>query len=116
MNELIDLQPKSVEKMINDNIVMIDVRREDEWQRTGLVKNAYKLTFFDEYGNHDLENWMQEFKKLVPKYNQTFVLICAHGNRTRSIGNFLLEQGYSNTSHLFGGMALWQQELKEVVK
>ena len=116
MNELVDLQPKSVEKMIDDNIIMIDVRREDEWERTGLIKNSHKLTFFDNYGNHDIEKWMKEFKKLVPKYNQTFVLICAHGNRTRSIGNFLIEQGYTNTAHLFGGMALWQQELKEVVK
>ena len=31
MNKLVDLQPRIVEKMIEDNIVMIDVRREDEW-------------------------------------------------------------------------------------
>lgn len=116
MEELVDLQPRIVEKMIDDNIIMIDVRREDEWNRTGLIKNAHKLTFFDEYGNYDLEKWMSEFQKLVSTKEQSFVLICAHANRTRTIGNFLLQEGYKHTSHLFGGMALWQQELRETIK
>jgi rhodanese-related sulfurtransferase len=116
MEEVVDLQPRIVEKMIEDNIVMIDVRRQDEWDRTGIIKNSYKLTFFDEYGNHNLEKWMSEFEKLVSSKEQTFVLICAHANRTRTIGNFLIAQGYKNTAHLFGGMALWAQELKETIK
>ena len=49
MNKLVDLQPRIVEKMINDNIVMIDVRRPDEWVRTGVIKNAHLITFFDEF-------------------------------------------------------------------
>lgn len=117
MDELVDLQPKTVEKMINDSsVVMIDVRREDEWLRTGLIKNAHKMTFFDMYGNHNVEKWMEDFKKIVPNKNTTIVLICAHANRTRTIGNFLIDQGYKNTAHLFGGMALWQQELRETIK
>lgn len=116
MNTLIGLPPKDVEKLIDKNIIMIDVRREDEWSRTGLIKNAHKMTFFDEYGNYDLENWMKQFEKLVNSKDQTFVLICAHANRTRTIGNFLIEQGYKHTSHLFGGMALWAQELRETIK
>lgn len=115
MDELVDLQPRIVEKMIEDNIVMIDVRRPDEWHRTGFVKNSYLMTFFDEYGGHDVKNWMKEFEKIVKSKDQTFVLICAHANRTRTIGNFLIEQGYKNTAHLFGGMALWQQELRETI-
>lgn len=70
MNNLVDLQPKIVEKMIDDNIVMIDVRRPDEWDRTGVIKNAHLMTFFDEYGNHNIEKWMQEFEKLVTSKNK----------------------------------------------
>ena len=115
MDNLVDLQPKIVEKMIEDNIVMIDVRREDEFKRTGVIKNAHLLTFFDDFGNYDIDKWMSEFEKLVTSKEQTFVLICAHANRTRNIGNFLIEQGYKNTAHLYGGMALWIQELKETI-
>ena len=86
MDKLVDLQPKIVEKMIDDNIVMIDIRREDEFKRTGVIRNAHLMTFFDEYGNHDVENWMKEFEKIVTSKEQTFILICAHANRTRTIG------------------------------
>lgn len=116
MDKLVDLQPKIVEKMINDNIVMIDVRREEEWRRTGIIKNSHLLTFFDDFGNYDIEKWMNEFEKLVTDKNQTFVLICARANRTRSIGDFLIGQGYKNTAHLFGGMVLWNQELRETIE
>lgn len=116
MNILGEIKPSIVEKMIDDNIVMIDVRREDEWIRTGLIKNAYKMTFFDEYGNHDVKGWMQEFEKIVKSKDETFILICAHANRTRSIGNFLIDQGYKNTAHLTGGMAAWLMECRETIK
>lgn len=115
-NELKTLSPDLVEKMIDTNIVIIDVRREDEWQYTGIIKNAHLLTFFDTFGNYDIEKWMKEFKTLVSSKEQTFVLICAHANRTKMIGNFLIEQGYKNTSHLMGGMAQWILEQKKTIK
>ena len=115
MNILAELQPKIVEKMIDDNIIMIDVRRPDEWERTGIIKNSHLMTFFDEYGNHNISKWIRDFEKLVTSKEQTFVLICAHANRTRTIGNYLIDQGYKNTAHLYGGMALWMQELREVI-
>lgn len=116
MNKLIELQANEVEELNNENIVLIDLRRKDEWEITGVIKNALKLTFFDEYGNYDLEKWMNEFEKHVTSHEQKFVLLCAHGNRTTTIGNFLIEQGYVNTSHLKGGMATWLQERKETIK
>lgn len=116
MNRLIDLPTKSIEFMKKDNVVMIDIRRADEWETTGIIENAHKLTFFDEYGNHDILTWMKEFKKLVTSKEQTFVLICAHGNRTRVVGEFLIQQyQYKNVSHLADGMALWIKEGREVV-
>lgn len=116
MSNLADLKPSIVEKMIEDNIVMIDVRREDEFKRTGIIKNSHLLTFFDEYGNYDLEKWMNEFEKLVTSKDQTFILICAHANRTRNIGEYLANQGYKHVSHLMGGIALWQQELRQTIE
>lgn len=116
MVELIDMPPKEVEELISENIVMIDVRREEEWAYTGVLKNAYKMTFFDMFGNADVPTWMKEFEKLVTSKDQQFVLICAHANRTRTIGNFLIQNhGYTNVAHLAGGMALWTDENREVV-
>lgn len=116
MGQLVDLKPSIVEKMINDNIVMIDIRRVDEWEMTGVIKNAHLLTFIDQYGTYDIDKWMSEFKKLVTSKEQTFVLICAHANRTRYLGNYLVLQGYKHAAHLSGGMALWLDEQREVIE
>ncbi len=115
MNELIDLPPKSVEYMVKDGIVMIDVRRPEEWKATGIIKNSHKMTFFDMYGNYDVITWMKDFEKIVTSKDQQFILICAHANRTRTIGNFLIQNhGYTNVTHLEGGMALWLEEGRNV--
>ncbi len=116
MIELKDLPPKEVEALIDEKIVMIDVRRPEEWEHTGVIKNAYKMTFFDMFGNVDVLAWMQEFEKLVTSKDQLFVLICAHANRTRTIGNYLIQNhGYTNVAHLAGGMALWTDDNREVI-
>ncbi len=116
MSKLIEISPNEVEKLIEKDVVMIDVRREDEWKYTGLIKNAYKMTFFDMFGNVDIQGWMKEFEKIVTSKEQQFVLICAHANRTRTIGKYLIANyGYTNVGHLTGGMALWLEESKETV-
>ena len=115
MNTLINLLPSEVEKLIDKNIVMIDVRRDDEWAYTGVIKNAYKMTFFDMFGNVDLVTWIKEFEKIVKTKDQQFILICAHANRTRTIGEYLIQNlGYTNVCHLEGGMTLWCDENREV--
>lgn len=115
MPELIDLEPQELKKSFIDNIVMIDVRRKTEWEYSGFIKSSHLLTFFDEEGKHDVITWLKEFHKLVTSKEQPFVLICAHANRTRTIGNYLIENlGYKHVYHLKGGIALWEDLNEEV--
>ncbi len=115
MSELIDIYPEELLIKQKENVVMFDIRRPDEWETTGVIKGAIPLTFFDMFGNHDVVNWMHDFQKYVTSKNQEFILICAHANRTRTIGNYLIDSGYNKVSHLAGGMALWEQENKETI-
>ena len=46
MANLIGLYPDELEQLINENIVLIDVRRENEFHATGIIKNSITLTFF----------------------------------------------------------------------
>ncbi len=109
MIELFDMPPSLLKQKISEDIIMIDVRRKDEWKATGIIENVKLLTFFDDFGNHDVSSWLREFQKSVTSKDQEFVLICAHANRTRTIGEYLImNQGYTNASHLQGGMALWK--------
>lgn len=116
MHRVIDLSPNEVEKLIDEDIVMIDVRRDDEFRHTGIIKNAHKMTFFDMFGNCDIATWMRDFEKLVKSKDQLVILICAHANRTRTISDFLIQNhGYTNIAHLEGGMANWLEEGKQTI-
>lgn len=101
-------------KLTKEEIIKIDVRREQEWIQTGIIENSHLLTFFDAYGNYDFENWLKKFEKIVPTKNTKFILICAHAHRTQNIGDYLAQKlEYSQATHLEGGIARWQQlELK----
>ena len=58
---------------------------------------------------------MKEFQNHIKDKEQKFVLVCAHANRTTAVGTYLIEQGYKNVAHLYGGISLWIEEQKETL-
>ncbi len=108
-----DITPKELEELKNQGVVLIDIRTPMEWQQTGVVPGSKLLTFFDMYGNYDIDAFMNEFQKLVPTKDTPFVLICRTGSRTSTVGNFLANQmGYTKAMHLAGGIYAWASEGK----
>lgn len=86
-------------------MAIIDVRRADEWRLTGVIENSEKITFFDADGSYDIEKFMDSFTKVVTSKEQPFILVCAHANRTKSIGELLgLQLKYTNVYELDGGI------------
>ena len=109
-----DITPNELKKLKEEGVVVIDIRTPMEWQQTGIVPGSKLLTFFDMYGNYDIEKFMEEFQKLVPTKDTPFVLVCRTGSRTATVGNFLANQmGYSNAMHLAGGIYAWSSEGNE---
>lgn len=99
------LDAKKLQSAIEKGVAVIDIRRVDEWNKTGIIKGSYKLTFFDSKGKYNAEAWMNEFSKIVKNKNDAFVLVCAHANRTKVLGKFLNKDlGYSNVYDLEGGI------------
>jgi rhodanese-related sulfurtransferase len=93
-----------LEKM-EDGCTIIDVRRQDEWLQTGVIEGSHKMTFFDETGQHNIPAFMDAFTKVVTDKDHPFILVCAHANRTKSIGEFLgSKMGYKNVYELDGGI------------
>jgi len=96
-NELLKLQ--------EEGIKVIDIRTKMEWKMTGIIKGSVMLTFFDERGAYDMESWLKEFETVVKNKDEKFILICAHANRTKVVGNFLRDKlGYKNALELCGGI------------
>ena len=99
------LTADEVKDAMKKHIAIIDIRTEDEWNYSGVIKGSHKLMFFDKYGNYDVRKWLNEFRKIVKNKNQPFILVCAHANRSHAVGQMLDKQlGYKNVNELKGGI------------
>ncbi|MDC9727518.1 MAG: rhodanese-like domain-containing protein [Candidatus Thioglobus sp.] len=91
-------------KQTNGTII-IDVRRVDEYNKYGVIPGSHKLTFFDKNGKYNAKKWLADLEKIVPTKATEFILVCAHANRTKTIGKFLnSETAYKNIYELDGGI------------
>ena len=99
------IDAKQLQTMIKKDVVVIDIRRVDEFKSIGIIKGAKTLTFFNSKGDYDIASWLSKFTKIVKDKNQPFVIYCAHANRSKVVGRFLSDQlGYKNVYELQGGI------------
>ncbi len=99
------LSTKQVQAKIAEGVAVIDVRRQDEYERYGIIKGAYKLTFFDHRGNYNVQKWLKDLSRIIKTKDTPFILVCAHSNRTKTIGKFLnTKTDYKNIFELKGGI------------
>ncbi|BDY12042.1 rhodanese-like domain-containing protein [Hydrogenimonas cancrithermarum] len=90
------------EMLENGTMKIIDIRTEMEWRQTGIVPGAKCITFFDDFGNYDVDKFLEAYHEIADK--ETLVgLICRTGSRTRMVTNFLRQNGY-NAVNLDGGV------------
>ncbi|MDX2494354.1 MAG: hypothetical protein QNK27_05285 [Desulfuromusa sp.] len=52
-------------ELLQQGAAIIDVRRPEEWQLTGIVAGSELLTFFDGQGQSQPEKWMEQLDLLV---------------------------------------------------
>ncbi len=118
MAEFKTISTSEVEQIVKDGkIAIIDIRRDEEFKRYGTIKGSHKLTFFDSRGAYDPDAWMAKFTKIVKTKETAFVLVCAHANRTKVVGKFLTDIGYTKVQELDGGINYgWLDKGKKTVK
>ena len=93
---------------------IIDIRRPDEWQETGVVPGSIMLTAFDGRGQF-VRSFPNELKKIIEN-NEPVILICRSGNRSSILANFLTEKaGYSEVSNVQKGIKQWIVEKRPVI-
>jgi len=106
--EVVNLSNTEVKQMIQQGVPVIDIRRANEWQQTGIIEGSHLLTFFDKKGHYNLDSWMSEFKKIAGP-DDPFILICRSGNRTGQIGKVLSDQlHYKKVAHVARGIKNWK--------
>ncbi len=113
--EITQVSNESLQQLQESGVTIIDVRRQDEWEETGLVEGSHGITFFDHQGRYDVNAWLNDVSKLV-KPDEPVVLICARGVRTSKIAELLDKRlGYTQVHNVTDGIQSWIKNDKPVV-
>jgi len=95
--------------------VLVDIRRIEEWQVTGIIAGSHRLTFFDAAGNADPASWLRSLAQIA-RSEDDLVLICRSDHRTGVLLEFLHTQTeYRQARHLAGGILGWLEKGLPVV-
>ena len=94
---------------------IIDIRRKEEWDQTGVIEGSHKLTAFDGRGN-----FVRSFPnglKSVAGENEAVILICRSGNRSSTIANLLVERArYEKVYNVAEGIVRWIKDGNSVIR
>ena len=101
-----NIGPDRLKELKANGAVVVDLRRPDEWNKTGVIEGSRRLTAFDE-GGRFVRAFPDKLAQ-VASNNQDLVLVCQHGNRSSAIANFLTGKlGYTKVHNLTDGLAKW---------
>ncbi len=96
---------------------VIDIRTPSEWKETGIIEGSHKMMFFTPQGDVDLAEWFFNLGLLVKDKKEPILIYCAHANRTKVLGQGLVDMGFKNVYELEGGIEHgWMKLGKKTVK
>lgn len=99
----------TLQAKLERGIKLIDIRRPEEWQQTGVVEGSIKATAFNAEGRF-LESFVEKLEQTVQP-GEEFVVICRTGNRTAALSNWLATKGgYKNVLNHRNGITDWIAE------
>ena len=105
-----------LERLQADGVPVIDVRRAEEWRKTGVIEGSHLLTFYDAEGRYDLERWLPALGKIAES-GQPVAFICRSGKRSGRVALMLDERfGYSRVYTARDGILGWIGEGRSTVE
>ncbi|HIL77744.1 MAG: rhodanese-like domain-containing protein [Methyloprofundus sp.] len=115
--ELTNLTPGQVNKSLNNETLVIDIRTPREWQTTGIIPGSHPVKFFDQNGKYDTQQWLAAVQKLQSSPDQEIILVCHSGGRSGKVGKLLSKKlNMPNVSHLQNGIKSWIKEQRPTEK
>lgn len=101
-----NLDNKELKTLLAEGVPIIDVRRPDEWRKTGVIEGSKLLTFVDGQGKV-APDFLNRFTQTIAK-DQPVILICRTGNRTSQLSKYLAEKmGYTKIYNVKNGITRW---------
>ena len=110
-----DLSPKELMTYQSNGVLIVDIRRNEEWTDTGIINGAKTITAFTKSGSLH-PDFQTDFTKLVSEPDTPFVLYCRSGRRTGILRDALeTSMGFTKAMHLLGGIVGWKKDGKNLV-
>ncbi|NQV84249.1 MAG: FKBP-type peptidyl-prolyl cis-trans isomerase [Rhodospirillales bacterium] len=105
----------ALKELLKRGTKIIDIRRQDEWAKTGVVAGSQRLTAFDDKGNF-VRSFPKALKEIAGPEDEV-IFICRTGNRSSVLANMLAEQaGYTKIYNVTDGIVKWLKDKNPVVK
>ncbi|MEN8929204.1 MAG: rhodanese-like domain-containing protein [Flavobacteriales bacterium] len=101
-----DVSVNEFKSLINDNSIVLDVRRPVEF-KAGHLKNAININYFD-------DDFLAQVIKLDK--SKTLLIHCASGGRSAGAMSKLSGRGFEAMYNMLGGINAWENAKFEVVK
>jgi rhodanese-related sulfurtransferase len=103
--------PKATYAALNSgNLILIDIRRPDEWRTTGSAKGALRISML----SPDFVTRVKALQASNP--NKKVALICQVGVRSARQSKNLEAQGLNGMVDVVGGTQLWIQQGLPITK
>ena len=86
--EVIDINNRELSNLIEKKIKIIDVRTQNEWKSTGIIKGSFLISLLNENKKFIFEDWYETFNNKFGK-NKSIIFICASGVRSNYISHLV---------------------------
>lgn len=122
--ELLEVKAKKYSDIGNEDLkarlaagaTVIDIRRPDEWQETGVIDGSHLVTFFDASGNPN-PNFGSALQSLLSGPGEEVIFICNAGNRSKVLSEYLAGQaGFTQVANVTAGIAGWISAGGDVIR
>ena len=104
--EIVNVNNEQIKELSKINIPIVDVRRSSEWDQTGVIPNSILLTFFDEEGNYNFDEWYEKLQ-LEINVSDPIILICRSGKRSKVVANMIDEKFNTIIYNAQSGINSW---------
>ena len=89
--EVININNKELSNLIEKEIKIIDVRTQNEWKSTGIIKGSFLISLLNKNKKFIFNNWYEMFNNKFGK-NKSIIFICASGVRSNYISNLVKQK------------------------
>ena len=86
--EVVNIDNKELSNLIEQEIKIIDVRTQNEWKSTGIIKGSFLISLLNKNKKFIFEDWYEMFNNKFGR-DKSIIFICASGVRSNYISHLV---------------------------